>query len=719
MQPGFEADLICSFIVRVWSGSQRLAHRNLLVSLIMGAAAALTSSAHAITRAWDGGGATGSWHTPANWNPNGVPAAGDDVVINVPGFITVTFSSGVTAINTLSCSEHLELTAGTLNVASSTEIKGTLSLTNSTALFGGSGALIVKGTMIWTGGVLFGTGVATVDPGGVLSFPPSGINKELQRHLVNNGTIEWSSSNIFFWGGSLTNYSVVNLNTASDPMLALGGTDAINTFTNEGIVNKYGAGSMTFRPYQPQHTFLFHNNGEVHVYDGQLRLASGTHSGAFTAETVEPGNVSSLYLETGQHHLTKTSTISGPGNLSLGWQSGTVTVDGTVSTSGSLHLYGSVELNGTCEIGTTLFVFDCDLEVNSSPAFAPGANVDCTSSDIVVNVDELTFPGGNHVYVNVRGPGNFKIDGPTLWNFGTMSDSGKTVLGPAATFTTGQPMLLSRVLENHGLLLLQESVGDSSILFQAGSIVNHGTIEVEGGKLEAEYGPGSIQNYGTITKSTSDVFSFSDEHFGFPVFNDGDIIIDAGTLRVESGGTGNGLVSVKPGTKLLLTGDWETGTLMLDGTLQMNPLDHLKLNEHFNQSRTGILDITANQIHSFIEIDGGVTLAGTVNAEFTAPVTSAHTLTLLEFNGPSSGFFDDIDLFPGGYLLLDPQVVEWKLFKSGDVNGDNVVNIDDLIATILAWGSCDDYPCIEDIHPHGGDDSVDVDDLLEVIGSWQ
>jgi hypothetical protein len=52
----------------------------------------------------------------------------------------------------------------------------------------------------------------------------------------------------------------------------------------------------------------------------------------------------------------------------------------------------------------------------------------------------------------------------------------------------------------------------------------------------------------------------------------------------------------------------------------------------------------------------------------------------------------------------------------GDTNGDLMVNVDDLVAVILAWGPCDGEPCPADIDGSG---VVDVDDLVEgVILSW-
>ena len=53
----------------------------------------------------------------------------------------------------------------------------------------------------------------------------------------------------------------------------------------------------------------------------------------------------------------------------------------------------------------------------------------------------------------------------------------------------------------------------------------------------------------------------------------------------------------------------------------------------------------------------------------------------------------------------------------GDVTGNGVVDVDDLIAVVNAWGACPVPPpsCDADLTGNG---VVDVDDLLEVINHW-
>ena len=49
----------------------------------------------------------------------------------------------------------------------------------------------------------------------------------------------------------------------------------------------------------------------------------------------------------------------------------------------------------------------------------------------------------------------------------------------------------------------------------------------------------------------------------------------------------------------------------------------------------------------------------------------------------------------------------------GDVDGDGVVGVNDILAVISAWGECDG--CSEDLNNDG---YVNVNDLLEVIAHW-
>lgn len=78
---------------------------------------------------------------------------------------------------------------------------------------------------------------------------------------------------------------------------------------------------------------------------------------------------------------------------------------------------------------------------------------------------------------------------------------------------------------------------------------------------------------------------------------------------------------------------------------------------------------------------------------------------------------DDLSLYTISEGANQPIYRLAHVRAQGDVNGDDVVNVDDLIAVILAWGTCPapPMPCPADVNASG---EVDVDDLIVVILNW-
>src|SRR6185295_20009951 len=78
---------------------------------------------------WTDGTGNHRWHTAGNWDLNRVPTTGDDVVIpNLAGTPSVTFDNGTTSVNSLTCSESLNLFGGTLSLAAASSLSGNVAL---------------------------------------------------------------------------------------------------------------------------------------------------------------------------------------------------------------------------------------------------------------------------------------------------------------------------------------------------------------------------------------------------------------------------------------------------------------------------------------------------------------------------------------------------------------------------------------------------------------
>jgi hypothetical protein len=111
----------------------------------------------------------GDWDTPGNWSSGSVPGVGDDVIINQPGNILITHSSGLTdRMHSLTTSDTLSLMAGVL-ATPTVQNTGTISI--------GAGSMLAVDNYTQTTG-------ATLLQGGTLGsyLPPE------QSALLFNGT---------------------------------------------------------------------------------------------------------------------------------------------------------------------------------------------------------------------------------------------------------------------------------------------------------------------------------------------------------------------------------------------------------------------------------------------------------------------------------------------------------------------------------------------------
>lgn len=129
---------------------------------------ALTAQVSAATVSWVGG--SGDWDTPSNWSTATLPGPNDDVVIDRPGDITVTHSSGTHSVKSLQSQEAFFLSGGSLTVSNTVQVNNIFTL---------AGGTLVRAT------VLQGTnGLGITVSSGILD----GVTVNGDLDLINNAT---------------------------------------------------------------------------------------------------------------------------------------------------------------------------------------------------------------------------------------------------------------------------------------------------------------------------------------------------------------------------------------------------------------------------------------------------------------------------------------------------------------------------------------------------
>jgi hypothetical protein len=140
--------------------------------------------------------------------------------------------------------------------------------------------------------------------------------------------------------------------------------------------------------------------------------------------------------------------------------------------------------------------------------------------------------------------------------------------------------------------------------------------------------------------------------------------------------------------------------------------------------------VRSNRYGFTVVIDADRVIVGAPDYDYDAPSGtvfgpgSIHFLDLSREDCNENAICDDIDIAIGTSLDRNGNGIPDECETVGDVTGDGLVNADDLIAVILAWGPCPVLPpppaqsCPADIAPPGGDGLVDAADLVLVVLNW-
>jgi hypothetical protein len=538
---------------------------------------------------WDGGGDGASWLDPLNWDTDTLPGPADQVLIDVPGNITVThaaasFGSTPTEITSLRSEEAIVLSNGTLSISATAIITNAFTLTDDPALLSsstlaGTGSLVVNGPLTWDGGTMSGPG-QTIANGG-LTITGAEDKFLSGRTLSNSGLASWDGTGTIWavggGGGILTNLAGATFQIESDTVF-VGSNSAFN---NAGTLIKLaGSGTTQFQG-------LFNNPGTVEIQSGTLQLRGGGASdGGFEVASGATLNIDSAYT------LTPASVVTGGGLVEF--------------TSSGIVVLGTYHVTGTTAINGGGVSFD-----GSNPITIPTLNLTSGtlsgSTDITVT-DVMSWTGGTmsgpaQTIVNgtlditqVAGSGGKRLDARTLVNDGAATWSGTgdifglngaTIINSAGAtfdlsadadlvFSSGSPMAFI----NEGMLTKSGSTTTRSTF----AFNNSGTVSVISGTLQL-YGGGA--STGSFAVQADGDLNFSNQTFGVRQTNllAGSAVTGAGRVRLV-GGTVNisgtytlsGTTEVTGGTANFAvdatTGPltFSGGTLIGNGTVTANGL---------------------------------------------------------------------------------------------------------------------------------------------------
>lgn len=329
-------------------------------------------------KTWDGGAGTTNWADANNWSPNGVPSAGQDVVIG-SGDVVVISSTISVIIDDLTIQDGGSLTVqtgGSLSTDNGGANQGVLTMTNG-------------GVLNITGGTLNIGDYATISSGSIIN--------------VSSGTLDFDEQ-------FLADNSTVNVS---------GGTLNVGTFgTHYSQFSNGSTLNLTGGTYNNQDMYFDNSdfNASAGAYNGDWFQATGTSTIDFTG-TADLS--STVLLVVDDSELTFNANDMAVGSLEVQDNASINLTGGTVI----VNYLGAFD-NSTLNISTTVSSSsdqtwaDLYLWDNATINISDGADIS-GFTDLNMNGDP-NGDGGNAT-LNMTG-GSFAVDGN--WDIeGTVGDN--------------------------------------------------------------------------------------------------------------------------------------------------------------------------------------------------------------------------------------------------------------------------------------------------------
>ena len=392
----------------------------------------------------------GGWGS-VNWTGGIPPVSADTVTLAQPGTITITHSIGTDAVASLTGSDLLSVTGGSLAVTGTTSLTGGLSINTATLTLGGisqiaggfafgSGHLVVSGSTTVSGTATVGNG--TIDGTGTLTT--TGTTTTGGQSFLSGG-MTWLNqgvlavTNQLVLGSSTTSANLINAATGT---LQLGyNIDAVRTYSNtisgQQVETVHGtlsnAGLLQVTGSNSYIGTVLNESGTMSLGANSINLAGGgslggnvtgtgtiyLEGGAFSLNGPTVASVAHLVLAGGTINVAVGQTLS-----SLDVRDGTIDGAGTLATSGATTSnFSNITLGGgmTWNNSTSFTMYNSSLkDATGSATFNNLASGTLTLNG---SISSGTFVNAGLINVgnSVNRGGGLSVINAALFSSGTIS----------------------------------------------------------------------------------------------------------------------------------------------------------------------------------------------------------------------------------------------------------------------------------------------------------
>jgi O-antigen biosynthesis protein len=572
------------------------------------------------------------------------------------------------------------VSAGALETISSGAVDSHSLIEGEQDVYGSAVGAIIDGQQL-----VYGTALGTILDGGAVQYVESGG--------VASGTIVSAGDEEVVKGGG----SAVSTTVLSDGTLDLLGGAIVSDWTLSA-----GAALMADNGYQFS-GFAVSSGLLLEIAKGGKGIDTAVAYGG--SETVLSGG-SETVLAGAAVTLSGTETINNGGLLLISGGPGAVSLGGSPGPAGTLTIAasGSLTNSGTLRIVGGSFAHFVGLD-SLNPLGGPGGSLAVMAQALLTNDGTLTVGGGfGAPEVASGGSGSMLTvsSGGTLINNGSLVvsggigggpfQSGLGGLGGTATIEAGATLTDTGTIVVSGgaaaRSLLGDTGGTGGYVLDAGSLVNSGTIAVSGGAggssadnpggsgglLEIASG-GLLVDSGSITigggiagtngGSDGTGASFTVDASGLlDVVSGGSIVVssggsalDSGTVRVEFGGSANGLTVVAGGLMEVESGGTVTDIMISGGTLDVLAGGNVSGAITF-ASNNGTLQIDGTDLPT----DPATLIGGVISG-----LAPGDTIDLTGIAYDKAG---SIDLEPGDVLRIVEDGKSYDLQLAGNFAGE-------------------------------------------------